>query len=395
VSDHAASPENLDTLLDRIRQRVEERQDRLAIADLSRAAAQLRETTNGVGAALSSILDQRDLKTPRGRRSGDGDAIDPLTRFAIGRGTDKWGPHFYTPVYHELFSSLRRLPIRLLEIGVGGHGSAVTGGASLLMWADYFPRARIVGIDIAEKRLDVHPRVTVLQGSQDDSAFLARVVEEHGPFDIVIDDGSHVPKQVAASFEMLFPTLADSGFYVIEDVQTAFWPDFGGTPADGAETMALARVALHAINHAEINVIDTGWTPPAFAVAIRSVRAFHNLLVFQKGDNREPSTRRFDPDNAHVVRALEVMEHELARQPTPEGLTQLARTYRLAKRHDRSLEVAARGLEQWPDHVPLLMIAAKAAKRTGNDALRQQYLQRLSDVAGDDPQVRELLRNDT
>jgi hypothetical protein len=27
--------------------------------------------------------------------------VDPLTRLAIKHGTDKWGPHFYTPVYHE------------------------------------------------------------------------------------------------------------------------------------------------------------------------------------------------------------------------------------------------------------------------------------------------------
>jgi hypothetical protein len=36
--------------------------------------------------------------------------IDPLTRLAIRHGTDKWGPHFYTPVYHELFAPLRDRP---------------------------------------------------------------------------------------------------------------------------------------------------------------------------------------------------------------------------------------------------------------------------------------------
>ena len=35
------------------------------------------------------------------------DHIDPLTRLAIRHGTDKWGPHFYTPIYHELLAPLR------------------------------------------------------------------------------------------------------------------------------------------------------------------------------------------------------------------------------------------------------------------------------------------------
>jgi hypothetical protein len=64
--------------------------------------------------------------------------IDPLTQLAIKYGTDKWGPHFYTPVYHELFSKLRPHPIHLL------------GGSSLAMWAEYFPTGQITGVDNAE-----------------------------------------------------------------------------------------------------------------------------------------------------------------------------------------------------------------------------------------------------
>jgi hypothetical protein len=59
------------------------------------------------------------------------DEIDPLTRLAIKHGTDKWGVHFYAPVYHALFAPLRDKPIRLLEIGVGGYRLAKVGGASL------------------------------------------------------------------------------------------------------------------------------------------------------------------------------------------------------------------------------------------------------------------------
>ena len=182
--------------------------------------------------------------------------IDPLTRLAIKHGTDKWGPHFYTPVYHALFAHLRDRPIRLLEIGIGGYSIKSVGGASLAMWTDYFPRGEITGIDIAEKRLKLDPRVKYYQGSQDDPAFLQSICGERGPFDIVIDDGSHVPKHVVASFNLLFPPLADGGLYVIEDVQTAFWPKFGGSILHGGETMRLARTLIECLNHAEIAVVD-------------------------------------------------------------------------------------------------------------------------------------------
>jgi hypothetical protein len=140
--------------------------------------------------------------------------IDPLTRL-IEHGTDKWGPHFYTPVYRELFSKLRDREIRLLEIGVGGYDIKTLGGASLAMWADYSLNGQITGIDNAEKRLDLSPRVKLFRGSQEDPAFLKQVCSERGPFDIVIDDGSHVPKHVVGSFHVLFPSLADGGLHIL------------------------------------------------------------------------------------------------------------------------------------------------------------------------------------
>jgi hypothetical protein len=83
------------------------------------------------------------------------DHIDPLTRLAIRHGTDKWGPHFYTPIYHELLAPLRDRPVKLLEIGVGGYGFRKIGGASLAMWADYFQWGTIIGLDVAEKQLNL------------------------------------------------------------------------------------------------------------------------------------------------------------------------------------------------------------------------------------------------
>ena len=405
------SPSELDALVARIAARTTTlrnpgggaaaaAEERALLNDLAAAAAHLRAATTDVGASLAGILDrleeatERPQSARRHRSRSARNVVDPLTRIAIVRGTDKWGAHFYTPVYHELFQHLRELPIRLLEIGVGGHESRLTGGASLAMWADYFPHGRIVGIDVAEKCLAPHPRVAVLKGAQEDAAFLAGVVAEHGPFDIVIDDGSHVPAHVRASFDVLFPALNDGGFYVVEDVQTAFWPRFGGSPADGAETMTLARTALDALNHAEIAVADPEWVPPSIAPIIRCVRAYHNLLVFQRGDNREPSTGRFDGGSTHVTAALATMEDILAATPTAAGLAHLARTYSLAREGKRAVETVERGLSQWPDDLSLLAVGEKVARRWGNDALASECRDRLARLAADDPSVHESLRKD-
>lgn len=62
------------------------------------------------------------------------------------------------------------------------------------MWREYLPNAKIVGIDIlpsckAYEKAD--DRVHVEIGSQVDAEFLRSVIQKHGPFDMILDDGSH------------------------------------------------------------------------------------------------------------------------------------------------------------------------------------------------------------
>jgi hypothetical protein len=49
-----------------------------------------------------------------------------------------------------------------------------------------------------------------------------------GGIDVVLDDGSHKMKHIAASLESLFPKLNNGGTYLIEDLHTAYWRGFGG-----------------------------------------------------------------------------------------------------------------------------------------------------------------------
>jgi len=138
-----------------------------------------------------------------------------------GRRVHKWV--HYLPIYERYFSPWRGKQLRFLEIGV-------FGGGSLDMWRAYFGSdATIFGIDINPECAGLaDPPTQIRIGSQDDTAFLRRVVDEMGGLDVVLDDGSHVGRHQRASFDILFPLLSDGGIYMIEDTHTSYWRSFAG-----------------------------------------------------------------------------------------------------------------------------------------------------------------------
>lgn len=244
-------------------------------------------------------------------------ALDPLTRAAIRYGSDKFGGHLYTPVYHELFRNLRELPLRFMEIGVGGYNTPQAGGASLKMWAEYFPYAQIIGLDIEPKQLEINPRVKILQGSQVDIDLLDSIVEENGPFDIIIDDGSHVVSHMLETFTFLYPLMASAGIYAIEDVQTSFASHSPGNRTGAGTVFSLANsisLAMHkneGYEAAEPNSSDS------FGAITKSVSIYRNQVVFHRGKNSYPSNNGMDFDNPEVREIFAAIGHEATNNPSP------------------------------------------------------------------------------
>jgi hypothetical protein len=132
----------------------------------------------------------------------------------------KWTHYF--AIYQAVFGPRRAEPLRVLEIGV-------LGGSSLRLWKRYFthPETVIVGVDIRPECIHYDAPadgIRVRIGSQADPAFLKTVVEEFGPFDIIIDDGSHQSSHMIASFNHLYGEgLKDSGIYFVEDLHANYW----------------------------------------------------------------------------------------------------------------------------------------------------------------------------
>ena len=214
---------------------------------------------------------------------------DDLCRLAELCGTDKWGRHRYTTHYQTHFAHLKSRSLNLLEIGVGGHDAPDIGGASLRMRKAFFPRANIYAIDIFDKSASQEPRISIFKGSAADAVFLRSLVDRIGRIDIVIDDGSHINEHVRVAFETLFPLLPDGAIYAIEDLQTSYWPQFGGSedPSNPDTSMAMLKRLADGLNWEEFS----HRTPQPFDSQIVSLNFYHNLAFIHKGQNNEGTNK--------------------------------------------------------------------------------------------------------
>lgn len=209
-------------------------------------------------------------------------------------GTDKFGEHEYTPVYASLMRASRRKAVRLLEIGVGGYAGAL-GGESLRMWASYFRRGRIFGVDLFDKTALSAGRVQVFQCSQVDAPKLTELAKAHGPFDFILDDGSHLNAHQIETFGILWPHLKDGGTYIVEDVQTSYWPAYGGgslgTPGYERSCMRWFKELADSVNLPEFLEPAPG---PGLDAGIGSIAFHHNLIVLRKDLAERYSNFRLD-----------------------------------------------------------------------------------------------------
>jgi hypothetical protein len=220
--------------------------------------------------------------------------------------SSKWNPHLFGQHYQEHFALLRNKKLKILEIGVGGYDDPKSGGESLRMWKQYFPNSMIYGMDIVDKSALEEDRIKIFQGSQDDEAFLKKIVTETGKFDIIIDDGSHRNNHVIKTFKILFPELNNGGIYVVEDTHTSYipsyenwsnfcsddvaphWAEYGGSLDlyDQKTMMNFFKRLVDCLSHQEF--IHPGYTPNYFDKHIVGIHFYRNQVFIYKGDNTAP-----------------------------------------------------------------------------------------------------------
>jgi hypothetical protein len=156
------------------------------------------------------------------------------------------------------------------------------------MWRTYFPRSRVFGIDIYDKRLHDEHRIATFKGSQADEKVLGDVANHIGDIHIIIDDGSHRNEDVLRTFEFMFPRFHEQGIYVIENAQTSYWAHMGGSSLDlnrPDTTMGFLKSLVDGLNYSEFE--ERSHDPSYFDRHIVGIHFYHNLVLVQKGKNNE------------------------------------------------------------------------------------------------------------
>ena len=99
-----------------------------------------------------------------------------LDELGIKFGTDKSSKrHNYLHFYEKHLSRVRGSVSTVMEIGV-------FNGASLSMWAEYFPQANIIGCDIKKELVSLKTeRIDILIGNQEDPEFLINIARKIEP----------------------------------------------------------------------------------------------------------------------------------------------------------------------------------------------------------------------
>jgi hypothetical protein len=159
-------------------------------------------------------------------------------------GTDKAsGSHNYLVHYDRALQHLRDRPVMLLEVGV-------FRGASLRTWRDYFPQGNVVGVDINPKaRSYEDTRITIRIADQGNAEDLADLADEFAPFDVVVDDGSHIWVHQILTLQTLLAHVKPGHFFIVEDLNTSYGryvEDYGkpGTISASAFVLGLADRVL-------------------------------------------------------------------------------------------------------------------------------------------------------
>ena len=189
----------------------------------------------------------------------------------------KWTHYF--PLYESHLKRYQNRSCTILEIGC-------EKGGSLRLWKRLLgPYARIIGLDIDPLCKETEEeQIHIEIGSQAAPETLERLIQQYAPFDVVIDDGSHIMADVAISFRHLFDHVSNDGCYIVEDLHTAYWPEFGGGLGHAASFIEFTKTVIDAIHFSYLREAP-GWDPLVLdiAKATRSIHIADSMVIFEKG----------------------------------------------------------------------------------------------------------------
>lgn len=210
-----------------------------------------------------------------------------LDEIGLRHGTDKASNgHNYLDVYEQEWLNYRREQDR----GIAPFGSWLElgwwSGASVRTWREWLPVDwQVTGLDIEHK--EPIEGVAFVQGSQDDRLLARQVADQYGPFDVIVDDASHISRLTIGSVYAWWEHLKPGGLYFIEDLQVSYAREWGGNPhpgqkgPDGETTMQfIKRVFVD-----QVHVGHAGGGPTfKNAYSTAQVKFWPGLCMIKKGN---------------------------------------------------------------------------------------------------------------
>lgn len=210
--------------------------------------------------------------------------METLDEIGLKHKTDKSSmTHCYLDNYEKYFSSWRDKEFVLLELGVAG-------GASIAMWREYFPKAKVYGVDI-------NPDCAgegIFIGNATDENFMNTVLGQTGEVSILIEDSGHVGHETIKIFELFFKRIKSGGLMFVEDSSVWFNKTYSGDNQANGRTQVynfFSDLAYHvevagrgccgnqdfAINHP-----TTEPPVPQYSRLLKAIHIYTGLWVFER-----------------------------------------------------------------------------------------------------------------
>jgi len=124
-------------------------------------------------------------------------------------GSDKMSNHNYGDAYEGILGPMRLWADLIMEIGIAD-------GSSLLAWAEVFPYALCVGLDIHHSDKAHGDRIEFHFGDQRCRADCERAAAGR-LFDVIIEDATHHLPDTLLTLYWLWPRVKPGGLYIVEE----------------------------------------------------------------------------------------------------------------------------------------------------------------------------------
>jgi hypothetical protein len=117
-------------------------------------------------------------------------------------------------------------------------------------------------------------------GDQSDLDFLQQTIDEFGSPDVVLDDGSHMMDDILASFKFFYPHMSKNGVYMIEDLHSAYWDEYGGGIGRANSFIEKAKGLIDELN---VDHSRGAVSISEFSRTTMSMHFYDSVVAFERG----------------------------------------------------------------------------------------------------------------